>query len=311
GIAIAAKRGTDAREILRDADSAMYAAKRRGKGCHQTYVPAMHAAAVRRLELVAEIRTALQRGELTAHYQPIVRLQDGAIAGFEALVRWRHPRLGLVLPSEFIPAAEETGQIAAIGQLVLHEACGQARAWRDLLPNGLPVPISVNVSARQFRDPTLGQMVEAALSDAGLSPESLTLEITEGVVMEDSEASLRRLGELKSLGVRLAIDDFGTGYSSLSYLRHLPVDTLKIDKSFIDGIAAGGDAFALARVIVRMGQTLNLETVAEGVELAAQAEALRRMGCRHAQGFHFARPMGAEEITELLPRRDLVLPLVS
>jgi diguanylate cyclase (GGDEF)-like protein/PAS domain S-box-containing protein len=311
GIAVADKRAADAREILRNADSAMYAAKRRGKGCHQTYVPAMHAASVRRLEVIAEIRLALERGELSVHYQPTVRLQDGSIAGFEALVRWRHPRHGLVLPGEFIPAAEETGQIIAIGRFVLEEACQQARAWSDLHPGDHAIPISVNVSARQFRDPSLGRTVAAALSGAGLPPSSLILEITESVVMEDSEASLRRLGELKALGVRLAIDDFGTGYSSLSYLRRLPVDMIKIDKSFIDGVAAGGDAFALARVIVRMGQTLNLETVAEGVETPSQAAALRRMGCRHAQGFFFARPMATEDVADLLTRDDVALPLVS
>jgi len=311
GIAVSTRRTADAREILRNADSAMYAAKRRGKGCHQTYVPAMHAAAVRRLEVMAEIRQALERRELTVCYQPTVRLQDGSIAGFEALVRWRHPRHGLVLPGEFIPAAEETGQIIAIGSFVLDEACRQARAWSDRGLGGHALPISVNVSARQFRDPSLGPTVAAALSGAGLSASSLILEITESVVMEDSEASLQRLGELKALGVRLAIDDFGTGYSSLSYLRNLPVDIIKIDKSFIDGIAAGGDAFALARVIVRMGQTLNLETVAEGVETPSQAAALRRMGCRHAQGFYFARPMIAEDVTELLSGGGMALPLVG
>jgi diguanylate cyclase (GGDEF)-like protein/PAS domain S-box-containing protein len=311
GIAVSARRTADAREILRNADSAMYAAKRRGKGCHQTYLPEMHAAAARRLEVIAEIRQALEREELRVHYQPTVRLHDGSIAGFEALVRWHHPRHGLVLPGEFIPAAEETGQIVAIGRFVLDEACRQARAWADQCPRGQAPPISVNVSARQFRDPSLGPTVAAALSDAGLSPSSLILEITESVVMEDSEASLRRLQELKALGVRLAIDDFGTGYSSLSYLRRFPVDTIKIDKSFIDGVAAGGDALALAHVIVRMGQTLNLETVAEGVELPSQAAALRRMGCRQAQGFYFARPMVADDATDLLTRGGQLLPLVG
>jgi len=300
GIALPTSRHEGAREILRNADSAMYAAKRHGKGRHETYAPAMHAAAVRRLELTSEIRQGLERGEFGVYYQPTVSLRDGSIVGFEALVRWRHPRRGLVLPGEFIPAAEETGQIIAIGRLVLDEACRQASAWRDLGPAGRAPNMSVNVSARQFRDPSLGPTVAAALGGAGLEPASLILEITESVVMEDSEASLRRLRELKALGVRLAIDDFGTGYSSLSYLRRLPVDILKVDKSFIDGIAGGGDAFALARVIVRMGQTLNLDTVAEGVEMASQAAALRRMGCPLAQGFHFARPMVPDQIVELL-----------
>ena len=305
GIAGPADQETGVRELLRNADSAMYAAKRRGKGRHETYAPAMHAAAAQRLELTGEIRRGLERGEFAVHYQPTVRLSDGTICGFEALVRWHHPRRGLVPPGMFIPAAEETGQIIPLGRFVLDEACRQARAWQDVGPEELPLTMSVNVSARQFRDDSLCPSVAAALSSSGLAPATLVLEITESVVMEDSEASLQRLLELKALGVRIAIDDFGTGYSSLSYLRRLPVDVLKVDKSFVDGIAAGGQAFALTRVIVHMGQTLGLQTVAEGVELPSQVAALRRMGCEQAQGFHFARPMAAADAADLLTREPV------
>ncbi len=299
GIAVPTGRNEDTREMLRNADSAMYAAKQHGKGRHETYVPAMHAAAVRHLELTGEIRRGLERGQFLVHYQPTVRLGDGSISGFEALVRWHHPRLGLVPPGVFIRTAEETGQIIAIGRFVIDQACRQARAWQDLYP-AMALAMSVNVSARQFRDESLVPSVAQALAVTSLDPSALILEITESVVMEDSEASLNRLLELRALGVRLAIDDFGTGYSSLSYLRRLPVDVLKIDKAFVDGITGGGQGLELARVIVRMAKTLNLETIAEGVEEPSQAAALRRMGCEQAQGFHFARPMVAEEASKLL-----------
>lgn len=299
GIAIPAGRNEDTRGILRNADSAMYAAKRRGKNRHETFAPAMHAAVAQQLELTGEIRQGIERGEFLVHYQPSVWLRDGSIAGFEALVRWQHPRRGLVLPASFIPNAEETGQIIALGKFVIENACRQARAWQDLRPS-TPLAMSINVSARQFRDESLVPSVATALAATGLDPSSLIVEITESVVMEDSEAALNRLLQLKALGVRLAIDDFGTGYSSLSYLRDLPVDVLKIDKSFVDGIAAGGQGLELVRVIVRMAKTLHLETIAEGVEHPAQAAALARMGCEQAQGYLFNRPVVPEEATQLL-----------
>jgi len=308
GIAGPTTRREGAAEILRNADSAMYAAKREGKGRHETYAPAMHAAAVERLELTGEMRRALERGEFDVHYQPVVRLGDGSISGFEALVRWSHPRRGLVLPGEFISAAEDTGQIVAIGRHVLQVACLQARAWQEATGGAPALTMSVNVSARQFRDPSLCASVAAALAAAGMEPSTLVLEITESIIMEDSEAALRRLRELKALGVRLAIDDFGTGYSSLSYLRRLPVDVLKMDKSFIHGIGSGGDAYALASMIVRMGETLHLEVVAEGVEQSSQAAALRRMGCGLAQGYHFARPMAAADLGVFLAQAARGLP---
>jgi EAL domain-containing protein (putative c-di-GMP-specific phosphodiesterase class I) len=251
--------------------------------------------------MTGEIRQALERGEFAVHYQPTIRLADGSITGYEALARWKHPRRGLVGPGEFIPVAEDTGQIVQIGRWVLREACRQARVWQDAAPAAAPREMSVNVSARQLRDESLCATVAEALGAAGLDPALLTLEITESVVMEDSAASLQRMHDLKALGVRLAIDDFGTGFSSLSYLRRLPVDVLKVDKSFVDEIAAGGEAFELARAIVGMGRTLGLDVVAEGVESPSQVAALRRMECGLAQGFHFASPMAAGDITRTGP----------
>jgi EAL domain-containing protein (putative c-di-GMP-specific phosphodiesterase class I) len=273
----------------------MYAAKRHGKGRHETYRPEMHALAVRRLELTDEIRRGLDRGEFAVHYQPVLRLRDRSVVGFEALVRWNHPRRGLVLPGEFIPVAEETGLIVPIGGVVLDAACAQARAWREALA-GRDLTMSVNVSARQFRDPSLGPSVRSALDRAGLDPSALVLEVTESIAMEDSEVAQARLHELKAVGVRLAIDDFGTGYSSLAYLRRLPVDILKMDRSFVEGIVGGGEGYALASVIVRMGETLHLDTIAEGVEQAAQVAALQRMGCDLAQGYFLAPPMAPADV---------------
>jgi EAL domain-containing protein (putative c-di-GMP-specific phosphodiesterase class I) len=242
----------------------------------------------------------LERNEFALHYQPSIRLSDGAIAGFEVLLRWNHPVHGLVAPLEFISLAEESGQISKLGRWVLEQACRQLRAWQQAFPTDPARTMSVNVSARQLLEPTFPDVVRAAVESAGIEPLSLTLEITESVAMDDSEATLQRLNELKDLGVRLAIDDFGTGYSSLTYLRHLPVDILKVDKAFVDGIADGGEALELTRVIVQMGQTLRLSTVAEGVELPTQAALLRTMSCEMAQGYHFARPATPEAISELL-----------
>jgi diguanylate cyclase (GGDEF)-like protein/PAS domain S-box-containing protein len=308
GIAGQTDKSDTVADIMRNADAAMYSAKRRGKGRHETFAPRMQEAVAERLELAEHMRKGLERGEFVVHYQPVVRLSDAAVTGFEALVRWHHPRRGLVMPGEFIAEAEDNGQIIAIGRVVLEEACRTARRWHDSWTDGPAPTMSVNVSARQFRDPALCDMVADTLAESGLDPASLILEITETTIMEDSEMTRERLVGLKALGVRLAIDDFGTGYSSLSYLRQLPVDVLKVDKTFVDGIVAGGQAFALARVIVSIGQTLDLDTVAEGVELSSQALALREMGCEIAQGFHFAKPMAAADVADLLAEPHCVPP---
>ena len=293
GIAFA-EPGVDVDALLRNADAAMYQAKADGKGRHAVFDPSLVAAAAERLALEGDLVHALGRGEFALAYQPIVALDTGAPVGAEALLRWRHPARGLVSPARFVPLAEASGLIVEVGRWVLDEACRAAAAW-PAPPGGAPLHVTVNVSGRQLVHPDLPAHVAGALAAAGLPPDRLTLEITESVLMHDTAATLAVLRALKALGVRLAVDDFGTGYSSLRYLQQFPVDVLKIDKSFVDGVAsagpqAGHDA-ALARTIVTLGDLLGLRTVAEGVETPAQAERLRAMGCGYGQGYLFARPL--------------------
>jgi diguanylate cyclase (GGDEF)-like protein len=292
--------GTSSDQLLRNADLAMYTAKRMGKGRFEVFQPEMHTLAVERLEVEADLRRACERGELILHYQPIVTLQGEAIVGTEALVRWVHPRRGLLLPSAFIEIAEDCGLIDEIGGWVLETACMQARQWEAdaSVPAGLS--LSVNLSPRQLRDPQLVDHVATALEQSGLHAENLTLEITEGAMMHDTDLALRQLHGLKALGVKLAIDDFGTGYSSLSYLQRFPIDELKIDRSFVSGVDRGPEESALARAIVRLSQTLRLVAVAEGVETAEQCDLLRTLGCELGQGYLFGRPEPAVAITERL-----------
>jgi EAL domain-containing protein (putative c-di-GMP-specific phosphodiesterase class I) len=257
---------------------------------------------LRRLELQADLRRALDRGEFILHYQPLVELRTGVITGVEALVRWRHPQRGLIAPSEFIPVAEETGLIVALGRWVLQVACREARQWQLRFPDRTPLILNVNLSARQLQEDTLLQDVADALRESGLAPEHLVLEITESVLMRDAAAAVGWLHDLKRLGVQLAIDDFGTGYSSLSYLRQFPVDTLKIDKSFVSGIGVEAGRTTLASAIMDLGRTLGLKTVAEGIEQAAQLTELLSMGCQSGQGYHFARPLEGGDFLALLER---------
>jgi len=285
-------------ELIRNADMAMYLAKHDGKACVRRYEPSLHHAALDRLELEADLRRALDRDELVVHYQPTVQIRDRAIVGFEALVRWQHPRRGLLAPMEFIPLAEETGLITDIGRWVLNAACRQTFRWQRRHDRELT--IAVNVSARQLRDTQLVEDVRDALAQAGLAPQSLTLEITESVLMDNSDAAIARLHELKALGIRLAIDDFGTGYSSLNYLRALPVDIVKIDKVFIDGVASDTEARGLIRAIMSMAETLDLQAVAEGVESLDQALRLEQLGSSLVQGYYYAQPLS-------VPAADAVL----
>jgi diguanylate cyclase (GGDEF)-like protein/PAS domain S-box-containing protein len=278
-------------DLIRNADMAMYLAKREGKACVRQFEPALHHAALERLELEADLRRAVMCGEFVVHYQPMMELTTGRVAGFEALVRWEHPRRGLLGPPEFIGLAEETGIIVELGRWVLTQACAQARRWQER--HGFEGSVSVNLSARQLRDPSLVDDVVATLRDFQLDPRRLTLEITETVLMDD-DAAVNRLRELKALGVRLAIDDFGTGYSSLNYLRRLPVDIVKIDKVFVDGVATDRESVGLIRAILGMARALNLETIAEGVETGNQAHRLKELGSALVQGFYFAKPMPAD-----------------
>jgi diguanylate cyclase (GGDEF)-like protein len=296
GIALSAAGTQGADELLRNADVAMYTAKERGKGRHVAFEPDMHAAILRRLELEADLRRALEREEFLVNYQPLMDLRSGRLTGVEALVRWQHPQRGLISPVEFVPIAEETGLIVPLGRWVLQQACRDVRQWQVRLPERAPRTVSVNLSARQLQEPGLVQDVAAALRDSGLAPQSLQLEITESVLMHDAAAAVGWLQELKTLGVQLAIDDFGTGYSSLSYLRQFPVDTLKIDKSFVDGVDREAERATLASAIIDLGRTLGLKTVAEGIEQPTQLAELTSLGCDVGQGYHFARPLGRDAL---------------
>jgi EAL domain-containing protein (putative c-di-GMP-specific phosphodiesterase class I) len=270
------------------------------EGGYAIFDPEMHAEAIRRIEMESLLRTAIDEQQFILHYQPLIDLQTGRLTGVEALVRWQHPRRGLVPPMEFIPLAEETGLIVPLGQWTIAESCRQVRHWQKEIPADEPICLNVNLSARQLRHPNIVRDIADALDDSGLLPSRLILEITESVLMIDTAATLSRLFQLKSLGVRLAVDDFGTGYSSFAYLRRFPVDILKIDKSFVDGVATEPTASALVDAMIRIGKTLRLETVAEGVEKADQAERLRTLQCDLGQGYLFARPLPSERITEML-----------
>jgi len=309
GVAVAAADESDADLLLRDADVAMYRAKQRGRGRFEIFDEAMRHEAVDRLSVENDLRRAIRQGQLRLFYQPIVHIDTGQIAGFEALVRWQHPVRGLLSPADFIPPAEDTGLIVPLGRCVLGEACLQAAAWQRRRGVDRPLRMSVNVSAKQLQYPGWASEVAATLAESGLEPGHLVLEITESVLMEDADASAGPLEELRRLGVRVAIDDFGTGYSSLGYLRRLPVDILKIDKSFIDGVAKGPHESALARAVVKLARTLGLDAVAEGVTDRRQLAELRRLRCPYGQGYLFSRPQPPEVIAELLEVASL--PLAS
>jgi diguanylate cyclase (GGDEF)-like protein/PAS domain S-box-containing protein len=289
----------DPEELLRDADAAMYRAKELGKARCEVFDMSMRERAVERLDLEGSLRGALDRGELKMLYQPQVELATGRITGAEALIRWYHPERGLIVPPAFIPIAEQTGLIVPIGAWVVEESCRQAAKWAQTADRELSV--SVNVSPRQLAAGDFPMIVENALAETGLDPRLLCLEITESAVLADPEAATETLQHLKSLGVRLAIDDFGIGYSSLAQLKALlPVDTIKIDKSFVDGLNVSSEDTAIVDAVLRLAAGLNLSAVAEGVETSEQVEALLELGCVLSQGFHFARPQPPEELERLL-----------
>jgi diguanylate cyclase (GGDEF)-like protein len=292
-------------ELLRNADVAMYRAKADGNDW-AVFEPSMRAEVIERLELEADLRKAEERGELEVHYQPLIALADGSLAGFEALIRWRHPQRGIVPPPAFIPVAEESGLIHAVGRWVLTTACAQAAHWDRMCPTPVgmaPRWITVNLSGLELERPDLVDQVAAALDASGLAPERLVLEITETVLMHDTEATIERLATLKELGVRLAVDDFGTGYSSLRYLSRFPIDLLKMAKPFVDGVDQGEQGAALARTIIDLGASLDLAIIAEGIELGAQLSRLRSMSCEYGQGYLFARPLTVRQVEALLAQR--------
>jgi diguanylate cyclase len=299
GIAVDERQTLDDAQLLRNADIAMYAAKSRGKGTYEVFQGSMLRSVRDRHDITAALEGAIERRELVVHYQPIVDLHSGRVAGAEALVRWPRPDRGLVPPAEFIPVAEETGLVVEIDRFVLRQACRQMAGWTA---KAGPLLLHVNLSANHLLRSDLAANVAAALRDSGLSPDCLALEITESVLMHDLELGVVRLHELKRLGVHLAIDDFGTGYSSLAYLRQMPIDAVKIDKSFVDGVAGGPEDSAVARAIIALAATLHLDTVAEGVEEPEQAAALAELGCHLAQGYHFSRPVPAADMGRLAGR---------
>ncbi|WP_411280644.1 putative bifunctional diguanylate cyclase/phosphodiesterase [Gemmatimonas sp.] len=301
--------GESTDELVRNADVAMYVAKTRGKGQHVLFEPEMHKAALDRLVVEADLRRAIEHEEFILQYQPIVALDTGDIIGAEALVRWMCRDRGKVPPGLFIPIAEETGLIVPIGRWVLRRACREAKRWTD--ERGLPVRISVNLSGRQLQEPGIVDDVRQALADSGLAAEQLVLEITESMLMQNTELSMERLHGLKALGISLAIDDFGTGYSSLSYLQRYPIDILKIDKAFVDVIDKGGEGPVLASAIVALGETLRMHTVAEGIETEAQRGHLLTLGCELGQGFLFAPPLDAEDFWHLLLARGVRTPYAT
>ena len=289
--------GDDAEWLLRNADLAMHQAKTAGGGSLVDYHPRMRAGLVERLETESDLRAALEAGQLELYYQPTIDLDTSAVVGFEALVRWPHPTRGMINPLEFIPIAEATGLIVPLGEWVLREACRRAVEWSAAA--GRPLKMSVNVSVRQLDQVELAETVAAVLAETGMPAEQLCLEMTESVLMTDTEANLEQLVRLKALGLTLAIDDFGTGYSSLAYLRRFPVDTLKIDRSFVERLGMLAGDTALTDTIVRLGRSLGMSTVAEGIEELGQLTALREMGCGFAQGYYFSRPVPADQAGRL------------
>jgi diguanylate cyclase (GGDEF)-like protein len=287
GIALYPQHATTPSDLIRCADAAMYLAKQQGRAMQRCYEPELGQRALAALELESQLTQAIARNEFVLHYQPQVRAGDGALVGAEALIRWRHPTRGLIEPDDFIPIVEQQHLIVPIGQWVLLEAVRAARRWRDA---GHALPVSVNVSSLQFRDVDFGATVAQMLRDEGVGGEWLELEITERMLMEDIDAVVATLTDLKALGVRIAIDDFGTGYSSLGRLNRLPIDRIKIDRSFVRGLPENAGHAAIARAIVMLAQALGLATIAEGVETTAQRDFLTALGCEELQGLLFGAP---------------------
>jgi diguanylate cyclase (GGDEF)-like protein len=300
GIALSNTGYERAEDLLRDADTAMYRAKMEGKKRHVVFDKAMHDRAMELLQLETDLRRAITRNEFFLNYQPIVSLETGKVMSFEALVRWRHPERGLVGPGDFIPVAEETGLIIPLGQWVLNEACLQMREWQRHGVADASVTMSVNLSSRQFSQPDLIEQVRGALRESGLRPGNLKLEITESMVMENIDTAIDMLMQLRGLGVGLSIDDFGTGYSSLSYLHRFPIDTLKIDRSFVTQMTDNSENAEIVRTIVTLARSLDMAVVAEGVETSDQLRQLGDLGCDYGQGYLFSRPVGAGPAAELL-----------
>ena len=306
GIAVYPDDGDDADTLIKHADVAMYRAKERGRNTHQFFTPALGANLRTRIAQEKALRRALEREEFVLHYQPQFELKGRQLCSLEALVRWQHPRLGLIGPDQFIPSAEMSGLIVGLGDWVLETACRQVQAWQSLAPR---LRLAVNLSGRQFHQTALAAKITDVLQRTGLPADQLEVEITESVAMSDAALSRQILEELRRAGVRLAVDDFGTGYSSLGYLRRFPLDTLKIDKSFVSEIMAEPDDATIVRTVIGMAHSLGLKVCAEGVETEAQLAFLGEQGCDRVQGFLHGRPMAAEEVRAFLLRRGNPAPV--
>ena len=300
GIALSVADYNRPEQILRDADMAMYRAKTHGKARYEVFDIAMHSSAMALLHLETDLRRAIERQEFRLHYQPIVSLDSGTISGFEALVRWQHPERGLVSPAEFIPMAEETGLIVAIGSWVICEACRQMHVWQVQFPANLPLAISVNISGKQFSQSDLSEQIEQILQETSLDPRSLKLEITESAIVENAESATVMLAQLRQLGIQLYMDDFGTGYSSLSYLHRFPIDMLKIDRSFVSRMSFDNENAEIVRTIVTLAHNLGMSVTGEGVETAEQLALLKALKCEYGQGYFFSKPMDSEAATALI-----------
>ncbi|QPC95921.1 EAL domain-containing protein (plasmid) [Mesorhizobium sp. INR15] len=295
GVAMSPKDGVDTEQLFKRADIALYASKDAGKGTARLFATAMEDVFLRRERLKSEVAKALDAQEFEIEYQPVIEIATGRVCRFEALLRWNHPASGRVSPAEFIPVAEETGAIVAIGDWVIRKACLAAATWPG------DVGVAVNVSVRQF-EPTLPLKIAGALSDSGLNESRLEIEITESVLMQGSDESLAILHQIRSLGVRISLDDFGTGYSSLSYLQRFPFHKLKIDRSFISGTIGTSEARAIVRSVIQLGHSLGMKVTAEGVETVEQLERMRVKGCDEAQGFLFSASVPSDEVNHLILR---------
>ena len=298
GISMFPEHGTDSETLIKNADAAMYCAKENGRTVFRFFTEEMNALVVERLTIEHDLRLALENKELFMMYQPQMDMASGKIVGLEALIRWRHPQLGLVPPDRFIRIAENSGLIIPIGEWVLKTACSAARKWQD---QGLPaVPIAINVSAVQFRQDGFRELIKKVLSETRLAPQYLELELTESLLLSNGDLTFPVLQELKAMGVKLAIDDFGTGYSSLSYLRQFPVHKLKIDRSFIQNVAVSPDDSSITAAIISLGKSLNLKVIAEGVESEEQMAFLRAHQCDEIQGYYFSKPLTAVDTVDKL-----------
>jgi diguanylate cyclase (GGDEF)-like protein/PAS domain S-box-containing protein len=314
GVALSTAGYEHAEEVLRDADTAMYRAKSLGRARYEIFDKGMQATPTDLPQIETDLWRALERDELTLDYQPIVSLRTGRIAGFEALLRWLHPSRGMVSPLEFISVAEETGLIIPIGQWVLNQACRQTREWQKLYPQTPPLQVSVNLSPKQFMQRDLIDQISLALDSGGLSPASLKVEITEGMVMTNVESTMQMLGQLQALGVTISLDDFGTGYSSLSYLHRFPISTLKIDQSFVSSMSNNQESLEIVRTILGLARNLKMEVIAEGVETLEQARELKSMNCEYGQGFYFSRALNVEGAVGLLSSdsvNDAPIPMIT